>query len=209
MGQAAVTTPRKSDIGEPVWEIAELFPEQGSWSEKAYLALDTNRLVEFDDGFIEVLPLPKKLHQRIIMFLLDLINAYLIARKMGGLLLIAGYKIRIPNGKYREPDLIYMTDEQDARSNEDFTTEAEFVVEVVSPDDPDRDYVKKRAEYALAQVPEYWIVDLDRGQVLVLRLENGAYAQHGCFTAGEIAVSHRFAGLAIPVDDILRLKGRP
>jgi Uma2 family endonuclease len=37
----------------------------------------------------------------------------------------------------------------------------DLVVEVVSPDDPDRDYVTKKKEYAEAGIPEYWIVDPD------------------------------------------------
>ena len=52
---ASVTTPSFSQHPRPAWEIAELFPEQGSWSEQAYLNLRTNRLVEFDNGMIEVL----------------------------------------------------------------------------------------------------------------------------------------------------------
>ena len=42
--------------GEPTWEIAELFPEQGGWTEEQYLALKTRRLVEYDNGTIEVRP---------------------------------------------------------------------------------------------------------------------------------------------------------
>ncbi len=50
---------KKADLAvdpEPAWEVAHLFPAQGHWSEEEYLALNTNRLVEFDQGVIEVLP---------------------------------------------------------------------------------------------------------------------------------------------------------
>ena len=60
--------------GEPVWEINELFPEQGDWSEQLYLSLSTNRLVEFDNGMIEVLPVPTKTHQLIVAFLFGALN---------------------------------------------------------------------------------------------------------------------------------------
>lgn len=59
--------------GEPVWEIAELFPEQGAWTERQYLSLQTNRLVEFDNGTIEVLPVPTKTHQRVVLFLYEVL----------------------------------------------------------------------------------------------------------------------------------------
>ena len=61
---------------EPAWDVARLFPPQGQWSEEDYFALDTNRLVEFSDGFIEVLPMPTMTHQLILVFLLDSIKAF-------------------------------------------------------------------------------------------------------------------------------------
>src|SRR3954465_7048406 len=62
---------------EPAWEIARLFPAQGNWSEQDYLSLthDTNWLVEFSDGSIEVLPMPKTSHQLIVQFLNNLLFA--------------------------------------------------------------------------------------------------------------------------------------
>ena len=209
MAQTTRTIPCQSAVGEPVWEIAELLPEQGEWSEKAYLGLDTHRLVEFDNGVIEVLPLPDKIHQLIMKFLLFVLEAHIVSKKLGGMLLPAGYKIRIPTGKYREPDLIYMSAEQEARSNRKFTTEAQLAVEIVSPDDPDRDYVKKHREYAMANVSEYWIVDGALGQILVFRLENGAYVRHGCFVPGQMVKSHLLPDLSVSVDDILEPTSRP
>jgi hypothetical protein len=36
---------RTCERGQPAWELALLFPAQGEWTEGAYLALDTNRLI--------------------------------------------------------------------------------------------------------------------------------------------------------------------
>jgi len=44
------------------------------------------------------------------------------------------------------------------------------VVEIVSPDDPDRDLVEKVADYAEAGIPEYWIVNPNTATISVLRL---------------------------------------
>ena len=53
------------------WEVAPLLPERGEWREEDYLWLTnhTNRLVEFSDGYVEVLPMPTDEHQRIVLFL--------------------------------------------------------------------------------------------------------------------------------------------
>jgi Uma2 family endonuclease len=195
---------RVAPQGEPVWAIAEFFPDQGRWSEGEYLALPTRRLVEFDNGTIEFPPMPTRTHQLIALLLYELLKAS-VARTAapGWLVLVAPYKLRIPTGKFREPDVIYLTPEQNAQANEDFALAAEVVMEVVSPDEPSRDYVTKRADYAAAGVPEYWIVDKDLRQVLVLRLEDGAYVEHGTFGPGDRATSHRLPGLAVAVDDVL------
>jgi len=56
---------------EPAWEIASLFPLQGQWTSAEYLSLtkSTNRLVEFNRGRIEVLPMPTEAHQFIVRYL--------------------------------------------------------------------------------------------------------------------------------------------
>ena len=46
--------PAPARRGEPVWEVAQLFPLQGEWTEAEYLALDTNRIVELSDGCLDV-----------------------------------------------------------------------------------------------------------------------------------------------------------
>lgn len=47
-------------LGEPVWEIVRLFPNQGDWSEQAYLHLASNshHRIEFSDGVLHVLDTP-------------------------------------------------------------------------------------------------------------------------------------------------------
>jgi Uma2 family endonuclease len=45
----------------------------------------------------------------------------------------------------------------------------ELVIEVVSPGSEQRDYQEKHEEYLRSSVKEYWIVDAEKGEVLVLR----------------------------------------
>ena len=73
------------------------------------------------------------------------------------------------------------------------------MVEVVSPDDPDRDVVEKRADYAEARIPEYWIVDPRNETVTVLALEGGAYVEHGVHDRGQVASSRLLEGFAADV----------
>src|SRR5438105_9290147 len=87
---------------QPAWDIARLFPDQGYWSEDDYLALDTNHLVEFTDGYVEVLPMPKTSHQRIVQYLSNLLLAFASAGNLGTVL-FAPLRVRLRKNKYREP----------------------------------------------------------------------------------------------------------
>jgi Uma2 family endonuclease len=53
----------------------------------------------------------------------------------------------------------------------------ELVIEVVSPESSHRDYEEKPEEYLQFGVREYWIIDLDRDEMLVLRRSGGRWAR--------------------------------
>lgn len=188
--------------GQPAWEIAEMFPEQGTWTEQQYLALPNNRRLEFNDGMIEVVPMPTKTHQMVMALFYELLKAFVGGN---GIVLLAGYKLRVESKtvQFREPDVVYLTPEQNRGSGEQFTRAAELVAEVVSPDDPPRDYVMKRAEYAAGGIPEYWILDPAVRQILVLGLEGSAYVERGKYGPGQFAPSHHLPGFGLAVDDML------
>jgi Uma2 family endonuclease len=119
--------------------------------------------------------------------------------------LFAPYRLRVPARRYREPDILFLTPEQDARTKEEFTDSAEVVMEVVSADDPERDYIKKRRDYAEAGVAEYWIVDHAQRAITVLCLSGGQYVEHGKYGPGQKAESARLAGFSVQVDELLSL----
>jgi Uma2 family endonuclease len=184
-------------------EIAALLPEQGAWSERDYLWLTnhTNRLVEFADGYIEVLPMPTKKHQAISKYLFLALLA--LMERIGGDIYYAPLRVRVRPGKYREPDLLLVCAADDPRAGEEYWEGADLVVEIVSPDDPDRDYVTKRAEYAHVGIREYWIVDPQNEMITVLRLAGDVYAEHGVFGRGKAATSALFPEFGVNVDAVL------
>jgi Uma2 family endonuclease len=177
-----------------------LFPDQGSWSEDDYLELDTNHLVEFTHGYVEVLPMPKTSHQQIVQHLSNLLLAFVSARSLGTVL-FAPLRVRLRRKKYREPDVVFMLSEHADRMGEDFWLGADLVMEVVS-DDPElreRDLVKKRSDYAKAGIPEYWIIDPDQRKVTVLKLDGRQYTVHGEFGPGTRAESSLLEGFGVDV----------
>jgi Uma2 family endonuclease len=187
--------------GEPTWEIAQLFPYQGTWTEEEYLALDTNHLIEFSEGYLEFLPMPTQSHQFIVFFLYRLLWAFVTERQLG-VVLAAPMRMRTEPGKYREPDILFMAAEHSYLRGEQYWSGADFVMEVVSPADPDRDYIKKRQDYARIGIAEYWIVDPGQQLITILVLDGDAYRVHGEFRPGVQAHSKLLDGFVVDVDEV-------
>jgi len=187
---------------EPTWDVAQLFPHQGAWSERDYLALNTNHLVEFSHGFVEFLPMPTMDHQLIAMALYRLLQSFVSTNKLGTVL-VAAFKVRLWEGKFREPDVLFMKREHASRMSQQYWDGADLVMEVVSPDDPSRDLETKREEYALAGIPEYWIIEPNLGKITILTLNGTAYAVHGEFYRGDQATSRLLPAFAVDVTSAL------
>lgn len=187
----------------PAWEVALLFPAQGHWSQADYLRLTdaTNQLVEYSAGHIEVLPMPTQKHQDILAYLFAIIQALMTATH--GKAYFAPLRLFIAPDRYREPDIVLVLDKNDPRRTEQFWLGADLVVEIVSPDNPERDWVQKREDYALAGIPEYWIVDPQEQCIAILRLDGQSYVEHGRFAAGQVARSVLVPALAVDVHAVL------
>jgi Uma2 family endonuclease len=186
-----------------VWEDGgleiDLLPLQGLWTEEQYLRLtdQTNRFIEFTEGYVEVLPMPTRKHQAISRFLfLALLH---FVQRLGGTVFYAPLRVRVAPGRFREPDLVLLLDVNDPRNQNAFWLGADLVVEIVSPDDVARDTVVKRADYATAGIPEYWIVNPEEATITVLHLEAGTYITYGVFRRGETATSALLQGFTVSV----------
>ena len=183
---------------EPAWDVALLFPSQGEWSVSDYLSLTdgTNQLVEFNDGKVEVLSMPTTAHQRILIFLFKLLSRFVDDRGLGEVM-IAALRVQLSARKFRE---------NQSYIQERYWTGADLVVEIVSDDaeSRERDYVTKRAEYAAAKIPEYWIVDLAEKRITVLTLVGAEYVSAGEFKPGEHASSKLLDGFSVDVADAFR-----
>ena len=182
--------------------VLEVLPAQGEWGEDDYLWLTdhTARLVELSNGYIEELPGPTDQHQTMLLFLYELLAAFL--KPLGGKVLVAPLRLKIRDRTFREPDIVLVRSASDPRRQNRFWLGADVVVEIVSPDKPERDFVEKRRDYAEVQVPEYWIVNPQDKTITVLRLAGAAYVEHGTFRRGANATSVLLDGFQVSVDTV-------
>lgn len=196
---------RKNGAGKPTWDVALLFPPQGEWTEDEFLALEArseNRMMELVDGFLEVLPMPDVEHQRIVKFLLLLLDQHVRSRRLGEVL-CAPLPVRLRQRHLREPDIVFLKSHRvkDPHLPPEGT---DLALEVVSPgsENRKRDLREKRAAYAKARIPEYWVVDPLKKEVTVFTLSGRRYKVHGKFKPGDRATSKVLAGFAVDVGDV-------
>ncbi len=192
----------------PEWKdlLEELLPPQGAWTEEQYLVLTDykSRLVEFTDGYLEVLPMPTDRHQSILQYLFLAFLGFVEPR--GGKVHFSPLRLRIRARKFREPDLLLLQSTTDARRQNRFWLGADLALEVVNEDKPERDLIDKRFDYAECRVPEYWIVNPQTEAITVLRLVGDAYVVAGTYGRGQTAASVLLAGFSANVNAVFDVK---
>ena len=193
---------------EVAWEVATLFPPQGEWSPDEYLSLtdDIARLVELTDGQLEVLEMPTTSHQQTVLFLISQLSLW-CQQHQAGIALMAPIRVQLRPGVFREPDIVFATQENQRVVVEDYWTGADLVMEVVSagPKSRRRDLEQKRREYAEAKIREYWIIDPHEATIQVLELSGDEYRVAGEYGRSELAKSQLLPGFSLSVDQALRV----
>ena len=186
---AAPAPPASASQDELNAIVCGVLPRQGAWSDEEYLWLTdrSRRLIEFTDGYVQELPMPTFSHQAILAFLYRLFHGWIGPR--GGVVMFSALRLRVREGMFREPDLLLLRDRADPRCQDRYWLGADLVVEVVSPDRPERDLVDKRIDYAEAGIPEYWVVDPRDQTITVLDLRADGYVEHGVHARGAEASS--------------------
>lgn len=135
---------------------------------------------ELGRGVVVMVDVPNRRHLAMVNALRRQVHAYDAAHPGQIHTIASGSECKILLADLeseRHPDLaLYRTAPPE---DEDFWASwvPEIVVEVVSPGSEERDYVEKREEYLGFGVREYWVVDADRGEVLILRRSRGRWVE--------------------------------
>lgn len=133
----------------------------------AQLPHDDGNRYEIIDGVLYVSTAPSARHQRIIRTIALACFAQIDARDLG-ITLWSPIGVFMPGAQPLQPDLLVIPKDDfgmidDRRVNGVPT----LVVEVLSPSNAEYDHDVKRAAYAHAGIPEYWIVRPEERDTLV------------------------------------------
>ena len=119
-----------------------------------------NPRVEWIDGeVIEMSPV-SRVHSSINGFLFKLISHFAEHFDLGEVLFDPFNMKTGPSLAGRAPDILFVAKENlDRLKDNHLSGPADLVVEIISPDDPNRDRVVKFREYEAGGVKEYWLID--------------------------------------------------
>jgi Uma2 family endonuclease len=135
---------------------------------------DGNRR-EIITGELVVTPAPTPRHQALVGRLVRLIGNVADEHRLGEAF-PSPVDVRLSIHDVVEPDIVYVSQTGKSRVQGRYIDGAPaLVVEVMSPSTRRLDLVRKRALYARAGLPEYWIVDPISETVSIHRREEDAY----------------------------------
>lgn len=122
-------------------------------------------------------------HQRISMRLSTILNNYIMEKDGKCEVFHAPYDVKLSDDPLTivQPDIMVICDPEkidEKRCN----GAPDFIIEIVSPGNPENDYVRKLYYYEKSGVREYWIVDPERKIVTV-----------NDFAHGVLSVQHDFS----------------
>jgi Uma2 family endonuclease len=154
---------------------------------------------ELLDGVLQVTPLARRRHQRIILKVAYRLEQW--AEQHGGTL-YPGVNVDLDDRTHFEPDVAYSR--SDDTSGLAFTDAPDLVVEVSSLSTKRFDRGAKKDRYALAGAAEFWLVDLDADVIEQYVLSEAAPpAPPAVHHRGATFTSRLFSGLVLDVDDLL------
>ena len=160
-------------------------------------------------GQIVEMPTPTAIHIKIIEFLVYQFRCFFAAHNLP-LVAVVTTAVRTEENSSRVPDVVICTQSlweqvcaQPGSAVLDFEEKPLLVIEVTSQNWRD-DYIRKRAEYDLIDIPEYWIVDANQPKIRVCsRPENEGSYSHQEFLPGQQVQSVQVPEFILSVNQVL------
>ncbi|MEG4233398.1 Uma2 family endonuclease [Microcoleus sp. Pol11C3] len=160
-------------------------------------------------GNLIEMPTPTAIHIKICEFLVYQFRRFFAAHNLP-IVAIVTTAVRTEENSSRIPDVVICTQSlweqvcaQPGSAVLDFEEKPLLVIEVTSQNWRD-DYIRKRAEYDLIDIPEYWIVDPNQPKIRVCsRPENEGSYSHQEFLPGQQVQSVQFAEFILSVNEVL------
>lgn len=173
----------------------------GEWTYEDVFDLPEGKRFEITYGELYEMPSPNADQAAIIMNLIARLLP--LTTELGGRLYTAPLDVFLPDANPVQPDLlVLLPDRLDLVKRRGVEGAPDIVIEVLSPSDPKRDRVMKKALYARGGVREYWLVSPEAGIIEVMVLEGDVYCLHVRAGDEEPVSSEVLPTLSFPASEV-------
>ena len=167
-----------------------------------YLNTPEDKRYELLDGDLIALPSPEEFHQRVSILLGTKLVQFAVENRMGRVY-HAPFDVVLSDMNVVQPDLIFVSNERaDIITPANIQGAPDLVVEILSPSTAARDKTFKRSLYARHGITEYWMVDLTKKNITVLRLGEREFEAVDTYGEGETLTSPTLQGFTLSLDEI-------
>jgi Uma2 family endonuclease len=185
-------------------------PKQGQWTYADYAAIpEDGHRYEVVSGVLYLSPSPNVEHQRIAKMIVAALSRVIDLTGFGEVFQ-SPLDVELSDGNVVQPDVFVVLKEHRNRVMETRIVGApDLVIEIASPSTARHDLGRKLDTYALAGIPEYWIVIPGSKTVEVLVLEDGLYSSLGLFRDRAILPSRIVPMVSIRVEQFFPQRHNP
>ena len=149
------------------------FPQERIYTIEDIYALPDGQRAELIDGKMYMMAPPRTIHQKLVAELVSVIHQYIKQQNGNCEVYPAPFAVFLnqDDRNYVEPDISVICD-RNKLDEYGCNGAPDWVIEVISPSDPQRDYGIKLFKYRAAGVREYWIVNPMKNTVTVYDFEH-------------------------------------
>lgn len=159
-------TPSGPSLKPPIKRVT--FDEYLDW-------LTEETKADLIDGVIYMQSPPADIHERIFVFLIGILNAFVVRKRLG---IVRGSRttLKFSEANGTQPDIVFMSNTSRNRVHPYYLEGApEVIVEILSPSTRKLDRGKKMTLYAKYGALEYWQIDPDGQVTEFFQNHNGAW----------------------------------
>ncbi len=171
-----------------------------------YVQLPEDKRYEILEGELCVVPSPNIKHQRVSGNLEMALRQYARGTKSGEVL-DAPCDVILSEENVVQPDILYVRKERAGIVGEaNIQGPPDLAVEILSPNNRNKDLEVKRKIYARCGVQEYWIVDPDAETIEVLVWNESGYVRAGAYGKGDRLASPLLPDLNLPLNEVFTVQ---
>ena len=188
-----------------ITNITQLDPINGLYTYAEYLLWKIEERVELLKGKVFRMSAPSINHQRVSRKLTTKIDNYLEGKRCEVFAAPFDVVLKNPEGEDNtvlQPDLCVVCDPEKLADGKRCYGAPDWVLEIVSPSNVEKELSKKMHLYEEAGVPEYWVLRPEEKELDIFVLQDNVYIGLKPRFAGEVVSPLKFPDLQINLSEI-------